>query len=76
MVIITCCLICYVMQLERFYKTTFAGADPFGLSAIEPVCYRDRFMKKIEDILDFDDSVPHGQRLVSIASAATDSESL
>jgi hypothetical protein len=30
------------------------GADPDGLSAVQPDIYRDRFLQKIEDILDLD----------------------
>jgi len=39
-------------RLERFFKVNFGGCDPNGLSAIEPALYRERFLKKIEDILD------------------------
>jgi hypothetical protein len=38
--------------LERFIKVNFRGADPLGLSAIEPEQYRDRFLRKMEDILE------------------------
>lgn len=40
-------------QLERFYKVHVRGADANGLSAIEPIAYRDRFIRHMEDILDF-----------------------
>jgi hypothetical protein len=42
------------VQLERFFKVHLKGNDPEGLSAINPDIYRDRFMRRIEDILDFD----------------------
>jgi hypothetical protein len=44
----------FAVQLERFFKINFRGADPQGLSSIEPKTYKDRFLRKIEDILDFD----------------------
>jgi hypothetical protein len=40
--------------MERFFKTKFKGANPIGLSAIEPKIYKERFLRKIEDILDFE----------------------
>mmetsp|Transcript_1142 Transcript_1142/g.998 ORF Transcript_1142/g.998 Transcript_1142/m.998 type:complete len:1070 (-) Transcript_1142:43-3252(-) len=43
-------------KLERFFKIHFKGADPDGLSAIEPSIYKDRFIKHIEDIIDLDDA--------------------
>eukprot|EP01035_Chromulina_nebulosa_P017917 gene17917-23537_t len=43
-------------KLERFFKIHFKGADPNGLSAIEPSVYKDRFIKHIEDIIDLDDA--------------------
>jgi hypothetical protein len=42
--------------MERFLKIHFKGADPNGLSAIEPELYKERFMRHIEDILDIEDS--------------------
>jgi hypothetical protein len=39
-------------KLERFSKINFRGADPEGLSAIEPQRYYERFIEKIEDILE------------------------
>ncbi len=30
------------MQMERFFKINFKGADPEGLSAIEPEIYKER----------------------------------
>lgn len=41
--------------MERFFKIQFKGADPDGLSAIEPNIYRDRFVRHIEDILDLEE---------------------
>jgi hypothetical protein len=39
----SCC--CDVdMQLERFFKLNLYGHDPDGLSAIEPLQYRDRYV--------------------------------
>ncbi len=40
--------------MERFFKVNFRGADPNGLSAIEPKLYKERFLRKVEDILDFE----------------------
>jgi len=42
-------------KMERFLKLNLHGADPEGLSAIAPDTYKERFIRKIEDILDFDD---------------------
>jgi len=39
-------------KMERLYKTKILGADPNGLSAIEPQTYHDRFISHIESILD------------------------
>jgi hypothetical protein len=39
-------------RMERFFKIFFKGADPEGLSAIEPIIYKERFLRKIEDILE------------------------
>lgn len=36
-------LLCWTPQLERFVKTTFQGADPDGLSAIQPSFYKERY---------------------------------
>eukprot|EP00599_Poterioochromonas_sp_BG-1_P003773 CAMPEP_0173153928 /NCGR_PEP_ID=MMETSP1105-20130129/13163_1 /TAXON_ID=2985 /ORGANISM="Ochromonas sp., Strain BG-1" /LENGTH=797 /DNA_ID=CAMNT_0014069979 /DNA_START=811 /DNA_END=3207 /DNA_ORIENTATION=+ len=41
-------------KMERFFKINFRGADPQGLSAIEPEQYKERFLRKIEDILDIE----------------------
>lgn len=43
-------------KLERFIKIHFKGEDPEGLSAIEPTKYYHRFVRKIDDILEFEDS--------------------
>mmetsp|Transcript_4126 Transcript_4126/g.6189 ORF Transcript_4126/g.6189 Transcript_4126/m.6189 type:complete len:131 (+) Transcript_4126:1-393(+) len=42
-------------KMERFLKLNFSGVDPDGLSAIAPDIYKERFIRKIEDILDFED---------------------
>lgn len=39
-------------RLERFFKINFKNADPDGISAIDPYRYKERFLRKIEDILD------------------------
>ena len=31
-------------RLERFFKINFRGADPEGLSAIQPDIYRERYV--------------------------------
>jgi hypothetical protein len=33
--------------MERFFKLNFHGADPEGLSAIDPTVYRERFLYSI-----------------------------
>jgi len=43
-------------ELERFVKVNFKNADPKGLSALEPKGYKDRFLRKIEDVLDHESS--------------------
>jgi hypothetical protein len=40
----------YSYQLERFFKVHFKGADPNGLSAIEPDLYMERFDQCIDGI--------------------------
>lgn len=44
-------------KMERFIKINFRGADPEGLSAIEPQRYYERFIEKIEDILEVETRV-------------------
>jgi hypothetical protein len=44
-------------KMERFTKVTLKGEDSYGLSAIEPETYRDRFVNHIRDIIDVDDNV-------------------
>lgn len=39
-------------KTERFFKTTFLGKDPDGLSAIEPRRYQERFEAKIRDLIE------------------------
>lgn len=39
-------------KVERFFKTTFLGKDPDGLSAIEPRRYQERFEAKIRDLIE------------------------
>jgi len=41
-------------KMERFFKVNFRGADPDGLSAINPDIYKERFLRKVEDILDLE----------------------
>lgn len=36
-------------------KINFRGADPAGLSSIDPEQYRDRFLTRMEELLDVDD---------------------
>lgn len=43
-------------RAERFFKINFRGADPDGLSAIEPEIYRDRFIRRMEELLDMEES--------------------
>lgn len=42
-------------KFERFLKIQFKGADPAGLSAIEPHAYKERFTHHMRDVLDVDD---------------------
>lgn len=58
----------WLLQMERFFKIHFRGADPEGLSAINPDVYKERFLRKIEDILDLDNSLG-ASRTVSTAPA-------
>lgn len=37
-------------------KINFKGADPDGLSAIPPDIYRDRFIRRMEELLDVDEA--------------------
>lgn len=57
------------LQLERFFKLNLYGHDPDGLSAIEPVQYRDRFLRKVEDILTSD--YAHQSRFAPVSPPAT-----
>jgi len=41
---------------ERCLKTTFLRKDPEGISAIEPISYQKRFMKRMHGIIKNDDS--------------------
>lgn len=42
-------------KAERFFKTRVKGESPEGLSCIEPVTYRQRFLRRMEDLLDLED---------------------
>mmetsp|Transcript_4901 Transcript_4901/g.8025 ORF Transcript_4901/g.8025 Transcript_4901/m.8025 type:complete len:162 (+) Transcript_4901:353-838(+) len=52
-------------QMERFIKVNIYGYDADGLSAIEPEQYRDRFLKKMEDILDSESLQQQHSRIFS-----------
>lgn len=41
-------------KMERFFKIRVQGADLDGLSAVEPETYKERFLRKLEDIIDID----------------------
>jgi len=43
-------------QAERFFKLNFKGADPSGLSSINPVRYKDRFVSRLQELLDVDEN--------------------
>lgn len=43
-------------KAERFFKLNFKGADPAGLSSIDPVRYKDRFISRLEELLDVDEN--------------------
>ena len=40
-----------VEQLERFYKVVILGRSGAGLSCIEPVAYRQRFLSRMEELV-------------------------
>ena len=42
--------------MERAVKINFKGADPDGLSAIPPDIYRDRFIRRMEELLVVDEA--------------------
>ena len=48
--------------MERFFKVQVQGRSGPGLSCIEPVTYRQRFLRRMEELVDFDmdemDTVP------------------
>lgn len=41
-------------KAERFFKTRVKGDSPEGLSCVEPVTYRQRFLRRMEDLLDIE----------------------
>jgi 1-phosphatidylinositol-4-phosphate 5-kinase len=41
-------------KMERFFKVQIQGRSGDGLSCIEPVTYRDRFLGRMEELVDFD----------------------
>lgn len=41
----------YAEQLERFYKVAVLGRSGAGLSCIEPVEYRKRFLRRMEELI-------------------------
>ncbi len=43
-------------QVERFFKVYVKGESPEGLSCLEPVQYRQRFLRRMEELLDLEDS--------------------
>ena len=48
-------------RLERFSRIMLRGTSPEGLSVIEPSAYRDRFLRKIDDIIDVDNTITGSQ---------------
>lgn len=43
-------------KMERFFKVQIKGEDSYGLSAIAPDIYRDRFINHVRGILDVDEA--------------------
>jgi hypothetical protein len=41
-------------KMERFFKVQIQGKSSPGLSCIEPVTYRQRFLRRMEELVDFD----------------------
>lgn len=41
-------------KMERFFKVQIQGKSGAGLSCIEPVTYRQRFLRRMEELVDFD----------------------
>lgn len=41
-------------KLERFFKVQIQGKSGAGLSCIEPVAYRQRFLRRMEELVDYD----------------------
>ena len=41
-------------KMERFFKVQIQGKSGQGLSCIEPVTYRQRFLRRMEELVDFD----------------------
>jgi 1-phosphatidylinositol-4-phosphate 5-kinase len=41
-------------KMERFFKVQIQGKSGPGLSCIEPVTYRQRFLRRLEELVDFD----------------------
>jgi hypothetical protein len=44
-------------QLERFFKVYFKGEPVEGLSCMEPVSYRSRFLRRMEELLELEEGV-------------------
>lgn len=65
-------------KMERFFKVQIQGKSGDGLSCIEPVTYRERFLNRMEDLVDFDtqeqdnDPVPAKDRSSSIQEEEDD----
>lgn len=38
-------------QMERFYKVVILGCSGAGLSCIEPVAYRQRFLSRMQELV-------------------------
>jgi len=57
-------------QIERLVKIYFKGADPDGLSAIEPTRYQERFINHMQELLELDGEVPGLDRHPSFARVA------
>jgi hypothetical protein len=44
------------LQVERILKVYFKGEPPEGLSCMEPIGYRSRFLRRMEELLDLEDA--------------------
>ena len=61
-------------KLERFFKVKIQGKSGDGLSCIEPVTYRQRFLRRMEELVDFDMDEPESPARTTEDSAIREDE--